>query len=103
MKLQRTGLAGTLLRKCAGIFLDKYLLASAIFIVWVGFFDQNSLMTQISLSRTLSDLKMERTFIQDEIERTRQKKEDLSRNKEKYARERFYMKKPGEQVFVIEE
>lgn len=103
MKATIAGLCTNVLKKISYIFLDKYLLATAIFVVWVGFFDQNSLMTQVSLSQTLSDLRTERQFLEEEIEVTREKKEDITKNKEKYARERFYMKKPGEQIYLIEQ
>lgn len=103
MKVTFSGTMRAVLKKFSYIFLDKYLLATAIFVVWVGFFDRNSLMTQIALSKTLGDLRTEKEFFNEQIDMTREKKDDITRNKEKYARERFYMKKPGEQIYLIEQ
>ncbi|MBX2816267.1 MAG: septum formation initiator family protein [Saprospiraceae bacterium] len=93
----------TLLRRLSQVFLDKYLLAGAIFVVWVGFFDRNSMMTQLALSKTISELESEKAYLLDQIEETNNKKSNVVRNQEKFAREKFYMKKPGEQVYILEQ
>ena len=92
----------TFFRKFSSIVFNKYLLALTIFLIWLTFFDKNALVTQWSLSQTIDQLEGEKQFILDEIERTKVIREDITTNQEKYAREKFYMKKPGEQVFIIE-
>ncbi len=97
------GKGGSLLfRKFSSIVFNKYLLALTIFIVWLSFFDKNAILTQWRLSQTIHQLEHERAFISKDIEKTKMVREDLTKNQEKYAREKFYMKKPGEQVFIIE-
>ena len=91
-----------LLRRVSNVFFNKYLLALSIFVVWVTFFDKNAMVTQWSLSQTVDQLESEKEFITENIEKTELIRKDLTRNQEKYAREKFYMKKPGEQVFIIE-
>ena len=88
--------------KFSTVIFNKYLLAFTLFVVWLSFFDKNAILTQWKLSQTIDELERERTFISEEIERTKLVRENLSENQEKYAREKFYMKKPGEQVFIIE-
>ncbi|MDH3652339.1 MAG: septum formation initiator family protein [Saprospiraceae bacterium] len=90
------------IRRLTTLFLNKYVLAFTIFAVWVAFFDKNALATQLSLRNTIKSLEAEKSFLIEEIEETRKLKEDLTKNKEKYAREKYFMKKPGEQVFIIE-
>ncbi len=85
------------------IVFNKYLLALTIFLVWISFFDKNALVIQWRLSKTIAQLEDERQFMLEDIEKTRQIKQDISRNQEKYAREKYYMKKPGEQVFIIDQ
>ncbi len=92
----------SLLQKFSGVFFNKYLLALTLFIGWLTFFDKNALVTQWSLSQTIHDLESEKAFISQEIEKTKLLRQDLMENQEKYAREKFFMKKPNEQVFIIE-
>lgn len=84
------------------LLLNKYILAFTIFTIWVAFFDKNALATQWNLSKNINKLEAEKEFLLEEIDATRKLKEDITRNKEKYAREKYYMSKPGEQVFIIE-
>ncbi len=84
------------------LLLNKYILAFTIFAIWVAFFDKNALATQWNLSKNINKLEAEKEFLLKEIDATRKLKEDITRNKEKYAREKYYMSKPDEQVFIIE-
>jgi len=96
------GILFTCLRKGAQLLLNKYILAMSIFVVWLLFFDKNSIVTQWSLRQTIHQLEDEKAYLYEEMELTKEMKEDLSQNREKYAREKFFMKKPGERVFIIE-
>ncbi len=88
--------------KISKLLLNKYLFATSIFIIWILFFDKNALVTQWSLSRTIDRLEDEKDFLIRETESTRLLQKDILTNKEKYAREKYFMKRPGEQVFIIE-
>ena len=88
--------------RASKLLLNKYLFATAIFIVWICFFDKNAFVTQWSLRRTINKLEDEKVFLIRETEATRLLQQDIIANKEKYAREKYFMKKPGEQVFIIE-
>ena len=90
------------IRKIAQLLLNKYILAMTIFVVWLLFFDKNSIITQWSLRQAIHQLEDEKAYLHKEIELTKEMKKDLSQNREKYAREKFFMKKPGERVFIIE-
>ncbi len=68
------------------------------------FFDQESFIDQIKLSSTLNNLENQKTYYQDEIENTREAinvLENDTAHLEKYAREKYYMKKDNEDIFVI--
>lgn len=84
------------------ILLNKYLFATVVFFIWIAFFDKNAFVTQWSLSRTIDKLEDEREFLIRETEATRILQQDIIANKEKYAREKYFMKRPGEQVFIVE-
>ncbi len=82
---------------------NKYLLASAAFLIWFIGCDQYGLTTQWKLNKTVKQLERDKAFYQQEIERVWQEKRDLEQNTEKFAREKFYMSKENEEVFVFPE
>ena len=84
------------------LVLNKYLFATIVFVGWIAFFDKSAFMTQWTLSRTIDKLQDEKIFLIKETEATRLLQHDILTNKEKYAREKYFMKQPGEQVFIIQ-
>ena len=88
--------------KVSKVLLNKYLFATTIFLIWIIFFDKNAFVTQWSLGRTIDKLEDEKEFLIRETEATRLLQQDIISNKEKYAREKYFMKKPDEQVFIVQ-
>jgi len=83
---------------------DKYAITVLIFIVWMLFFDQNSIIDSVSLSRGIKTLKQEKERLVDEINRNRENINELQsspENLEKFAREEYLMKKRDEDIFII--
>lgn len=93
-----------MLKKILNILLNKYLITTAAFVVWLLFFDSNNMIMQQDLKSKLNDLKEEKQFYLDEIRNdsilTRQLLTDTSAL-EKFAREKYLMKKEGEDVFLM--
>jgi len=91
-------------KKFWSIVKNKYLIASTIFVVWVGFFDQNNIIHLQSLRQELHDVKKERQFYLNEIDRdTKTYLEVVSSNErlEKFAREKYLMKRDNEDIYLI--
>ena len=69
------------------------------------FFDQQDLITtQVKQRNELNSLKASRDYYQQEIEATRLELEQLKSDPtvlEKYAREKYRMKRDNEDVFII--
>ena len=85
---------------------NRYFISAAVFLVWIAFFDQNNLITQIQYRMELNKLEEEREFYQDEIKQIRADLKELKTNPrtlEKFAREKYLMKKDEEEIFVIVE
>jgi cell division protein FtsB len=83
---------------------NKYSFTILVFLVFVGFFDQNNLLTQYSYRSQLNKLKTEKAYFNSEIEKTSKELEELTKNPaslEKFAREKYFMKKDNEEVFVF--
>ena len=77
-----------------------------LFIFWMLFLDSNDLYTQNRLSRQLKTLNREKEFYQQKIEEVKQEREQLLTNTEaleKFAREKYLMKKESEDLYVIVE
>ena len=75
------------------------------FLAWMFFLDANDLPSQFRRNQDIRQLEQEKAFFQDEIERVRQEREELLTNDElleKFARERYLMKKPSEDLYVLE-
>lgn len=66
-------------------------------------FDKNNVQVQFNLSQTKKKLEQEKTYFEEEINKTRQGKYDIEQDIEKFARERYFMKRADEEVFVIVE
>lgn len=87
------------------IFRNKYLLAGSAFVVWILFFDKNDLFTQMERRGELNQMKESKAFFQQQIEEERKFSDELKHNPsiiEKYAREKYFMKKDNEDLFIIQ-
>lgn len=82
---------------------NRYFLAIAVFFAWMIFLDKHDILTQWRLQRTVDKLQEDKAFYTREIEEAEQERLDLDINDEKFARERYYMKKSDEDVFIIEQ
>ena len=75
-----------------------------LFIIWMLFFDSNSWLVHRELNKKVYKLENQKDFYIDGIKKD---KEELSKMKtdsglEEYAREKLFMKKEDEEIFIIE-
>ncbi|HVS92215.1 MAG TPA: septum formation initiator family protein [Mucilaginibacter sp.] len=92
------------MKRLLDLFRNKYFVVSLAFLVWMVFFDKNDLFSQYQYHSQLSKLEHERDFYQKETAKVHQELDELTTNKEmleKFAREKYLMKKDNEDVFVI--
>ena len=91
-------------KKWFKIFTNTYILVLTIFVIWMAFFDTNSLLIHRELHQEINKLEQQKEFLQQEIEKDKELLNELKDPKalEKYAREKYYMKKENEEVFLIE-
>ena len=86
----------------SSILVNKYVIVTAVFFIWLLIFDKHNYMTQKKLAQTIDNLKVEKQKYIDLIEEVKLEKIDLEKNKEKYAREHYYMHKENEEVFIFD-
>lgn len=92
------------MNKIIGILKNKYIITSVFLIVWVLFFDKNDLRTLVKMKREVSQLQEEKDYYTREIAKIVFELSELTTNisaLEKFAREKYLMKKDNEEVFVI--
>jgi cell division protein FtsB len=92
------------MKRLIDLFKNKYFLVSLAFLVWMVFFDKNDLFSQYQYRQQVSKLKQEREFYQKETDKVKKDLDELTsdpKKLEKFAREKYLMKRDNEDVFVI--
>lgn len=92
------------MKRIGSIFTNKFLLTGIAFVIWMLFFDRNDLPSQMKRMRQLIHLQESEELLSEKIENTKSELELLKTNPEtleKYAREKYLMKKDNEDLFVI--
>ncbi len=83
---------------------NKYLLASVFFLVWMLFFDPKDISSEIGRWENFWELQSSEQQLTKKINETKKELGDLKNNAqtiEKYAREKYLMKKDNEDLFII--
>jgi cell division protein FtsB len=93
-----------MLKKIPNWLKTRYAVTAAIFLIFLLFFDQNNIITQFTYRSQLNKLETEKEYFNKEIEKTTRDLNELTLNPvslEKFAREKYYMKKDNEEIFVF--
>ena len=90
--------------KYFNFFTNLYIITSLLFLFWMLFMDTNSFLFHKKLSIEINNLKEQEKKLKIEIEKDKKFIEDLNNidNYEAYAREKFFMKKDNEEIYIIE-
>ena len=85
-------------------FRNKYILTLTVFAVLMLFIDHNDIFNQLGRKKQLNDLLASKKFYQQQIDQTKKNLSDLQNNSaalEKYAREKYLLKRDNEDLFVV--
>ncbi len=88
------------------ILLNKYLIVSIFFVVWMIFFDQNSYFIHKELDKEVKHLNHDKKYYEEKLKKESIQIHQMKTNAseiERVAREKHYLKKENEDVFIIEE
>lgn len=83
---------------------NKYLLAGCFFIVWMFFFDPKDWGIAYDKHEKLKELQQSEAHLSKVIVATKEELSQLKTNAqtiEKYAREKYFMKKDNEDLFIV--
>lgn len=92
------------MKKISYLFTNKYLITGIAFAVWMLFFDRNDVPLQIKRIRQLNHLNKSEQILTQKIVDTKHELQLLKTNLEaleKYAREKYLMKKDNEDLFIV--
>ena len=92
------------LRIIRQLLINKYTFVLLVFFLYLTFFDDHNLIKKHKISQEIKQLEQEYRYYLDEIETNKTWIDNLNRDTvflEKYAREKYYMKKANEDVFIF--
>ena len=83
---------------------NSYVIIIIIFVIWMIFFDSNSILIHNELNNNINDLNNQKEYYKNEIERDNIELNQIKTDSglEKYAREKLFMKRDNEEIFIIE-
>ena len=87
-------------------FRNFYVITGLIFLMWMVFLDSNDFLSRFKLSSKLRSLENEKEYYEEKIKEVEKDREELFGDREsleKFAREKYLMKKENEDVFIIVE
>lgn len=95
------------LRQIWGRFIGNFYLATfTLFLIWMVFFDSNDVFTQVRYLQRLHAAGEEKKYYLERIKEVTRDREELQNNPqllEKFAREKYLMKRPEEDLFLVVE
>ena len=95
-----------MLKRIPPAFRNFYFVTGISFLVWMIFLDSNDLINRFRLTNKLHTLEGEKEYYQEkirEVEKDRQELMGTTELLEKFAREKYLMKKQTEDIFIIKE
>jgi cell division protein DivIC len=86
------------------ILSNRYVLVLLVFAVWMLFLDNYSWLNQRLLDNDINELNDNKKYYKDEIKKDVRNIKILkdSNQIEKFAREKYYMKRDSEDIYIIE-
>jgi cell division protein DivIC len=95
-----------MLKRLPPAFRNFYFVTAVSFLAWMIFLDSNDLISRFKMSSKLNSLEAEKEFYTEKIVEVEKDRKELLTNKElleKFAREKYLMKKESEDLFIIQE
>ena len=90
--------------KIPSIFKNIYFIIIVSFLIWMLFFDSNSYLVHRELNKNILKLEKQKNFYKEGIKEDAKELNKIKTDSglEEYAREKLFMKKEDEEIFIIE-
>ena len=85
-------------------FVTKYFITVFLFLIWMVFFDNTSFLVVNELNGEIVRYEKQLAYYKSEYHKNDEFYKKLMTNKsekEKFARENYFMKKPNEEIFIL--
>ncbi len=95
-----------MLKKLPKGFRNFYIVSGFAFLIWMLFLDSNDFLSRYKLTAKLSSLESEKEYYTEKIKEVEKDREELMGTRallEKFAREKYLMKKDTEDIFIVVE
>lgn len=95
-----------MVKRIPKLFRNFYFLTAFLFVVWMIALDSNNVFTRYELSSKLDRLEDEQDYYKEKILEVTKDHDELFGDQElleKFAREKYLMKKESEDIFIVEE
>ncbi|EHQ28363.1 FtsB family cell division protein [Mucilaginibacter paludis] len=92
------------MKRLIDLLKNKFFLVTIAFMVWMIFLDKNDLYSQYSKHNDVVELEKQRDFLLQQNAQVTKDLDELTSDKqklEKFAREKYLMKKDNEDIFVV--
>jgi cell division protein FtsB len=92
------------MKRLVDLLKNKFFLVTIAFVAWLLFLDKNDLYSQYTKHNQVVEMQKQRDFLLKQTTQVSQELDELNSNPqklEKFAREKYLMKKDNEDVFVI--
>ncbi|MEI8141246.1 MAG: septum formation initiator family protein [Chitinophagia bacterium] len=94
------------IKKIIPFIANRYFISILAFVLWMLFFDQRNFFLQKDRAAELEKLEQAKGYYEKEISTTQEQLNNLQSNPdavEKYARERYLLRREGEEVYIFED
>ena len=95
-----------MIKKLPKPFRNFYFITAVIFILWITLLDSNNLIARFQLSSKLGSLENEKEYYEQKIVEVEKDRDELfgdHESLEKFAREKYLMKKESEDIYIVVE
>lgn len=95
-----------MLKKLPKSLRNFYVVTGGIFFIWILALDSNNLINRFQLSAKLNSLENEKEYYLEKIQEVEKDRDELfgdDESLEKFAREKYLMKKETEDIFIVQE
>jgi len=86
------------------LFGNIYLIITTVFLIWIFFWDSNSVIVNLKLRNEINQLEKRKAELEKNIAIDKKIISSLENldSLERYAREKLFMKKENEEIYIIE-
>ncbi len=94
-----------MMKRLPPIFRNFYFVTGMTFLIWMTFLDSNDLINRFRMSAKLRSLEHEKEYYREKIKEVEKDRAELMGTTElleKFAREKYLMKRDQEDIFIVE-